>query len=318
MIWRINLQNHLARFFFTAAFGFLTAGTLAVGLRFGYRIDFLAYVQPIIPLFVGPCIYLGFRALGCGPKHMRQVGVAHLGIPFILGIVPLFIANIRTTYDLMIGLSYLTYCALLIGLWRRGPDSLQLAPLALLENLRRCMLFAAALLFMSFVFDTSIAVSFALGKSKEAINLISVGSFVSALSMIAAIVFFTRTSAPHAAPAPNVDSVHSELEQRASALLQDSHLYLDTNLTLDRLAKRLHVPTRQISEAINQTKGINVSQYVNGFRLRHAAQLLVNTRHSATHIMEQSGFLTRSNFYREFERVYGQSPLEYRKSQQGL
>jgi len=94
--------------------------------------------------------------------------------------------------------------------------------------------------------------------------------------------------------------------------LKESKLYLDTNLTLERLAKRLHVPARALSEAVNQTQNMNVSQYVNGFRLRHAAMLLQTSKLNVTQVMEQSGFLTRSNFYREFERVYALSPIEYR------
>lgn len=104
-----------------------------------------------------------------------------------------------------------------------------------------------------------------------------------------------------------------ELERSVRALLKESRLYLDTDLTLERLAKRLHVPARAVSRAINQTQQMNVSRYVNGFRVRHAADLLASSDMSVTEIMEHSGFLTRSNFYREFERIHSQSPAEYRR-----
>jgi AraC-like DNA-binding protein len=58
---------------------------------------------------------------------------------------------------------------------------------------------------------------------------------------------------------------------------------------------------------------MNMSQYVNGFRLDHAARLLRETNDSVTQVMSQSGFLTRSNFYREFQRVYRQTPAQYRE-----
>jgi len=57
-----------------------------------------------------------------------------------------------------------------------------------------------------------------------------------------------------------------------------------------------------------------VSQYVNGFRLDHAAQLLRSTDTSVVQVMAQSGFLTRSNFYREFQNRFGQTPAAYRQS----
>jgi AraC-like DNA-binding protein len=91
-------------------------------------------------------------------------------------------------------------------------------------------------------------------------------------------------------------------------------LFLEADLTVQRLARRLHLPARSLSAAINRTQGSNMSQYVNTFRLAHAARLLVESKDSVTRIAEQSGFMTRSNFYREFQRVYGQSPKEYRLS----
>ena len=103
------------------------------------------------------------------------------------------------------------------------------------------------------------------------------------------------------------------MEQAARVFLTERELYLDTELTLERLAKRLLVPARALSEAINLAQKVNVSQYVNGSRLDHAAGLLASNNESVIQVMEQSGFLARSNSYREFERVYALSPVEYRK-----
>ncbi|MEM8539331.1 MAG: AraC family transcriptional regulator [Pseudomonadota bacterium] len=74
------------------------------------------------------------------------------------------------------------------------------------------------------------------------------------------------------------------------------------------------VPTRSLSAAVNRTRGMNLSQYVNQFRLAHAARLLTDTDESVTAISLGSGFMARSNFYREFQRVYKQSPIEYRET----
>ena len=95
-------------------------------------------------------------------------------------------------------------------------------------------------------------------------------------------------------------------------------LYLDSGLTADRLARHLHVPARALSEAVNRHLGMNVSQYVNGFRLRRAADLLAQTDDGLAEVMAQSGFLTRSNFYREFLREYGQTPTAYRRHHRTL
>ena len=116
---------------------------------------------------------------------------------------------------------------------------------------------------------------------------------------------------PTVAPAPARDT--AKIAEAAQDLMVREALYLDTGLTADRLAKRLHIPTRALSEAINQRQNMNVSQYVNGFRLRRAAELLAQTDQGLADVMAQSGFLTRSNFYREFQREYGQTPVNYRR-----
>ncbi|WP_293451879.1 helix-turn-helix transcriptional regulator, partial [Planktotalea sp.] len=102
------------------------------------------------------------------------------------------------------------------------------------------------------------------------------------------------------------------LEQDARALLISTQLYLEPDLSVQRLSRRLHVTVRALSVAINRTQDMNVSQYVNYFRMEHAADLLLGTDQSVAKVMAQSGFLTRSSFYREFQRVYGCSPAAYR------
>lgn len=315
MIWRLEVGSPLARALFTAVFALIAATTLLTGIRFGYGIEAFAPVQRVIPLFIGPLIYLGFLAYTKPPAQMRRPLALHLTFWGLIALLPQIIPAVRIAYDAAIGASYLVSAALLLRLWRRGPDALAGAPLDLTRGLRLWILVAATMLLVMLIFDAAIAVSFATGQREEALTLISAGSIVSALGLLTAIISFSNRPAPDApAVAPSATDDAAQLEQRAASLLTDTRLFLDTNLTLDRLAKRLHVPARALSEAINQTQGVNVSQYVNGFRLTHAAHLLETTDLPVTQITEQSGFLTRSNFYREFERVFAMSPTAYRKA----
>ena len=182
--------------------------------------------------------------------------------------------------------------------------------------LRRWMLAAAGLLLVFALTDTVIALSFAAQRSGDAMAVISVGAVVMALGLIAVIVAVSkggwRMTTPAAVVKPSPDADGAALEARARQVLMETKLFLDTDLTVDRLAKRLVVPSRALSLAINQTKGMNVSQYVNDFRLDHAAALLAGGQGSVAEVMEQSGFLTRSNFYREFQRRFGKTPAAYR------
>ena len=88
-------------------------------------------------------------------------------------------------------------------------------------------------------------------------------------------------------------------------------MHLDPNLTLVRLARRLHLPEKRLSSAVNRATGGNVSRHVNAWRIRHACKL-IEAGSPVTEAMLESGFNTKSNFNREFKRVTGTAPSLWR------
>jgi len=90
-----------------------------------------------------------------------------------------------------------------------------------------------------------------------------------------------------------------------------------SDLNLKKLARKVGVPTREVSRAINQHAEINVSQWINSARVDAACEALVDTEVSVTQAMMDAGFLTKSNFNREFRRLKGCSPTQWRENQSG-
>lgn len=316
LVWRLDLGHSLARVLFAGLFAVIAVAALLVGLRFGYKFEQFAPVQRILPLFIGPCLYLGFAVLSLPAGRVQRAMAVHFGVAGLAALLPQLTAQYRVGYDAVIALSYLFYSVALVVLWRKGSDHLVHARLEITGKLRRWILVGVALLALMLIVDIAIAFNFATRRRDDAITLISYGSMITIGLLIVVIVALstgTKTGARKKRDSATTDADSAKLEQAARDLLTTSRLYLDTDLSIERLAKRLHVPVRSLSEAINQSQGMNVSQYVNGFRLRHAAGLLENSDLSVTKIAEQSGFLARSNFYREFQRVYGQSPATYRQ-----
>lgn len=101
-----------------------------------------------------------------------------------------------------------------------------------------------------------------------------------------------------------------------SELMQEHSLFLDPSLTLNHLSRRMGIPAKQLSTAINRATGENVSRYINGFRIRYACGLLKGGENVTTTMLE-SGFNTKSNFNREFLRVENKSPSAWLAEQQG-
>jgi AraC-like DNA-binding protein len=90
--------------------------------------------------------------------------------------------------------------------------------------------------------------------------------------------------------------------------------FLDPDLTLARLARKLILPAKQLSIAINRNKNENVSRFINRHRIEHACGLMTRGK-SVTTAMFDSGFNTKSNFNREFLRIKGISPSRWLETQ---
>ena len=112
------------------------------------------------------------------------------------------------------------------------------------------------------------------------------------------------------APEPRISDHDIQIVQRLDLLMVAKAPYLDPDLTLVQLSRKLVVPAKQLSGAINRVTGGNVSRYINNARIRTAKDLMRQGK-SVTEAMLESGFNTKSNFNREFLRVEGKSPSDW-------
>jgi AraC-like DNA-binding protein len=121
------------------------------------------------------------------------------------------------------------------------------------------------------------------------------------------------TALPAAVPVRPATDDHRRLAADLDHLMTEKRLWADSDLNLARLARRLATPARAVSEAVNRVHGISVSHYVNNFRVSEACRLLAGTGLPVTRILFEAGFMTKSNFNREFLRVTGESPSDWRR-----
>lgn len=317
LVWRLELGVRRAAAIFFALFTLCAVEALLVGLRFGYGIETLIPVQRTLPLLLGPLMYLGFAALTVDVRTFRKTMAYHLAAPIIvLAVFWLFVEDLRAL-DWVFSASYLFYSVALFLLWRKGPDVLTYARLEVTRSLSNWILRGIGLLVFILALDATIALDFALNQGANVAALISYGTaplIVILLAVLVKLPSILSEAARKAYAVSKADRTDNETISRLEELMLNDQLFLDPNLTVQRLAKRLHLPARKVSAAVNKAKGVNVSQYVNEFRLAYAADLLVSGNESVARIAERSGFLTRSNFYREFQRVHDRSPTEYRST----
>lgn len=315
LVWRLELGPVRANVLFSAFFGLGAVEALFVALRFGYEIAALIPLQRTLPLFLAPLIYLGFVSLTLDARTFRRTALMHLTAPVVvMALFWLSGQNLRLL-DWVISLSYAWYSVALYLLWRKGPDALVYARVGITASLSNWMVRGLGFIVFILLLDTAIAIDFEINAGAHVGQLISYGTvplILLLLGALAALPMMLRPPRAAEQKATAADAQDDDIATRLEALMVEQELFRDPGLTVQRLAKRLHLPVRSVSAAVNRTRGMNMSQYVNGFRLAYAARLLIETEESVVSIAAQSGFMTRSNFYREFQRVHRQSPTEYR------
>jgi AraC-like DNA-binding protein len=100
---------------------------------------------------------------------------------------------------------------------------------------------------------------------------------------------------------------------QVTQLMEQERLYLDPELTLEQLAEAVKLSPRKISGAINRHCEQNFFDYINGFRVKAAVRILEQKGMEANmlDVIADSGFNSKSTFYRAFKRVMAMSPSEF-------
>ena len=285
------------------------------GLRWGYGVQgTIMFLAPVCAAAVPPLAYAGVTELVRRSRTSLVRRLALHAVPMLTVIV--LLATWRDAIDMALVLSFVAYAVAILFLMRPGTDALRLAPFEEAARAYRAILFAALALLLSAAIDTFVFVDLTWMGGEYAPPLIAVGNLFSLVILSIAAAAASRS---HAATETGEPAVRSETGSdketlsAAEALMATKRAYRDVDLNLDRLARKLGVPARQISTAINRATGKNVSQYVNEHRIAEACALLAETGKSVTEIMFEVGFQTKSNFNREFRRVTEMSPLEWRE-----
>lgn len=85
-------------------------------------------------------------------------------------------------------------------------------------------------------------------------------------------------------------------------------------LTLDGVAAAIGYSRTHLSRSINSSAGINFATLLSLLRIDEARILLSETDKTILDIAILTGFGSERNFYRQFHKVTGQSPKDYRKN----
>ena len=106
------------------------------------------------------------------------------------------------------------------------------------------------------------------------------------------------------------------LSNRLMHLMTTEKHFLNPQLELPELAARVGLSAHELSYLLNQGLKQNFFEFVNGFRVEHAKQLLLSDDHSHLNILGiafESGFNSKTTFNTAFKKVTGLSPSQFKK-----
>lgn len=127
-----------------------------------------------------------------------------------------------------------------------------------------------------------------------------------------------KTILPEDSTPVQPDKIDWVLFDKLQQLFQEEHLYRNTSITLDEIARRMKVNRAYLSQAVNRCAGKNFNAYINEYRIKEAVRLMSENSSADTleEIAFETGFNDRRTFYAAFKKMTGLSPSQFRNNLQ--
>lgn len=97
---------------------------------------------------------------------------------------------------------------------------------------------------------------------------------------------------------------------KLTAFLQSNFL---RQIYLEELSRMAAMSNATLMRHFRAALGMTPMVYLRTLRLKHSAELLLNSQLSIKEVVSSSGFLTESYFFRAFKAYYGMAPDEFRR-----
>ena len=302
----------------------LSAGMLTLALlnlltllAFGDPQNPALAARPALAVALPALLYLHLATAMRARQALQPLDVIHI-------VGPLAVTAVRLMplpgpwLDLAILLPSLCYLGLIAWGARpgdKGFTSLRPPLGSLLDRWRRLVV-----LFLVFVLSFDILLMFDMGSEVETLPqawMFGVAGLLLTLGFAYLLVASLHRTGPlmwASSHQRHQNPAHETLIASLEKQLVASNAFLDPNLTLQRFARKVGVPPREVSAAINDCRNHNYNQWLNTFRIKEAQRRLrENPGQSITEVMYASGFQNKSTFNAAFSAVCGESPSAWRR-----
>lgn len=135
------------------------------------------------------------------------------------------------------------------------------------------------------------------------------------LSLRTEYVYSKHTSEENL-PLPPANEKTADVVELLEKLMQNEKLFLNKDLTISKVAKRLETNRTYLSEEIRQHFGCNFSDYIKQYRIKEAMLRLTapeNLQLTIEAVAGEVGFNSKSTFNTAFKKITGVTPSFYRE-----
>ena len=113
-------------------------------------------------------------------------------------------------------------------------------------------------------------------------------------------------------PEPAADDRYRSLYAQLCKVMETEELFARQGLSLADVASRMRTNTRYISSCISAGAGLSFVEFVNGYRIRKAQELmLAHPEMRMNEISDTVGFANESSFYRNFKTIENCTPQQW-------
>jgi len=124
----------------------------------------------------------------------------------------------------------------------------------------------------------------------------------------------TQVSAPRKRPVAMPSDALESVSKALTTAMEADQLYLDPELTVDKVARHLQLTPKTVSLVLNQHLNKSFNTFVNEYRIASFKQRLKapgSTHLTLTGLAFESGFNSQATFQRVFRQLTGLSPKEF-------
>lgn len=307
------------------AFAMMSVSAFLLSLHLTYDFTSLLQLRAILALIAVPCLYVHFSASSSEHFRLSTSDLIH-GLPGLAGTV-IVLSNLQWLLDFVLMCTYMTYIFALLSVWKNREAHFA----ALGTNAKKTMIWLAiVIVFLTTTLGLDLLIfaelaggGFLKGSATLLFSILALIALVSCaligalgrpslfehlynLSVEAELAVTHRTRT-----VPDRDQ--ADLAEMALQSLSDPALLADDSLTITRLSRKLGVPARHLSQAINGVHKCSFSDLLNDQRIRLSQDIMkADTDKPLLDVMMDAGYVTKSNFYRQFSKRVGLTPAAYR------